>query len=283
MIGVFDSGHGGLTILEALTARLPRQRFVYLGDHASAPYGDRPNAQIYDLTRASVQRLFELGCGLVILACNTASTIALRKLQQEWLPQRWPERRVLGVVVPTIEAITGTPWLERDRARLGLRIEAGEPRTVGIFATAATVASEVFPIEIAKRAPHIRVVQQACAELVGQIEGDASRATMAATIAGCARELRAKLDGAKPDAIVLGCTHYPLVSDLFQAEVDGGVEIVSQPLQVALALADYLDRHPEFKRSDENPKTILLTTGRPAEVSQRAGHLFGRSLTFAQA
>jgi glutamate racemase len=283
MIGVFDSGHGGLTILDELTSALPRQRFIYLGDHANAPYGDRPGAQIYEFTRDAVRVLFDRGCRLVVLACNTASTIALRKLQQEWLPNHRPDHRILGVVVPTIEAITGMPWLERDRARLGVTWEGSKPRTVGIFATPATVASQVYPIEIAKRAPHIRVVQQACGELVGQIEGDASRQKMAGTIARCARELRGKLGGATPDAIVLGCTHYPLVRDLFEAELDGGVELVSQPRQVALALADYLVRHPEFADRTVPPQTTLLTSGRPGEVSQRAEHLFGRPLAFAQA
>ena len=275
MIGVFDSGHGGLTILEEVAAALPRQGFVYLGDHAHAPYGDRSGPQIYELTRVSVERLFALGCRLVILACNTASTVALRRLQQEWLAACWPGHRVLGVVVPTIEAITGMPW----RARTARASAA--PRTVGVFATAATVRSQVYPIEIAKRAPHIRVVQQACGDLVRQIEGGASRAEMARTVGAAARELAARLGDAAPDAIVLGCTHFPLVRDLFVAELDPAVELISQPRQVALALADYLERHPGFADPPGGAAAItLLTSGRAPDVSRAAERLFGRPFAF---
>jgi glutamate racemase len=276
MIGFFDSGHGGLTILHEVAAALPRERFVYLGDHANAPYGGRSGPEIYELTRRAVERLFGIGCGLVILACNTASAIALRRLQQQWLPHQWPDRRVLGVVVPTIEAITGVSFQARHPGSTG---PARALRTVGIFATPATVRSEVYPIEIAKRAPHIRVVQQSCGDLVRQIEGGASRQEMAATIALEARELEAGLGGRAPDAIVLGCTHFPLVRDLFEAEIDCGIELVSQPRQVALALADYLARHPEFASGAAAP-TALLTTGDAQDVSERARHLFGMDLEF---
>jgi len=148
MIGVFDSGHGGLTILDELSAALPRQTFVYLGDHAHAPYGSRSGAEIYELTRRSVERLFEMGCRLVILACNTASAIALRKLQQEWLATHWPDHRILGVVVPTIEAITAVTWLKRhahlpDRVGHVERTAIRPARVVGVFATPATVRSKV--------------------------------------------------------------------------------------------------------------------------------------------
>jgi glutamate racemase len=291
MIGVFDSGHGGLTILDELSAALPRQTFVYLGDHAHAPYGNRSGPEIYELTRRSVERLFEMGCRLVILACNTASAIALRKLQQEWLATHWPEHRILGVVVPTIEAITGVTWLARhahlpDRVGHVERTAIRAPHVVGIFATPATVRSQVYPIEIAKRSPRIRVVQQACRELVGQIERGVSREQMASTIAADARELASSLGGDRPDAIVLGCTHFPLVRDLFEAALDVGIELVSQPRQVALALADYLQRRPEFAgaAADEASEGVatptFLTSGDASDVSMRAGHLFGRSLAF---
>jgi glutamate racemase len=291
MIGVFDSGHGGLTILSELSAALPQQRFIYLGDHAHAPYGNRPGSEIYEFTRRSVERLFEMGCRLVILACNTASTIALHRLQQEWLAPHWPKHRILGVVVPTIEAITGVTWLARHRAlpdRVGHveRTAIRAPRVVGVFATPATVRSQVYPIEIARRSPRIRVVQQACRELVGQIENGASREQLAATIAADARELASSLDGDRPDAILLGCTHFPLVRDLFEAELDGDIELVSQPRQVALALIDYLQRRPEFAgtpgdgTSRQIERFTLLTSGDPADVSMRAAHLFGTPLAF---
>lgn len=287
MIGVFDSGHGGLTILGELSAMLPRQRFIYLGDHANAPYGGRPGPEIYELTRRSVERLFKLGCRLVILACNTASTIALRRLQQEWLAVHWPDHRVLGVVVPTIEAITGVTWLQRhrnhpERVDHVERTAIRAPRTVGVFATPATVASQVYPFEIAKRAPHIRVEQHACRDLVRLIETGASRDEMAASIAADARALEDLFGHHPPDAIVLGCTHFPLVRDLFEAQIDPGVELVSQPRQVALALADYLRRRPEYAGRPESGRAppALLTSGDAADVSRRASHLFGRPLHF---
>jgi glutamate racemase len=287
MIGVFDSGHGGLTILGELSATLARQGFIYLGDHANAPYGGRPGPEIYELTRRSVERLFKMGCRLVILACNTASTIALRRLQQEWLAVDWPDHRVLGVVVPTIEAITGVTWLQRhrnhpERVDHVERTAIRAPRTVGVFATPATVASQVYPFEIAKRAPQIRVEQHACRDLVRLIETGANRDQMAASVAADARALEDLFGHHLPDAIVLGCTHFPLVRDLFEAQIDARVELVSQPRQVALALADYLRRHPEYASPPEGSGTMptLLTSGDAADVSPRASHLFGRPLHF---
>ncbi|MBV8210152.1 MAG: aspartate/glutamate racemase family protein [Burkholderiaceae bacterium] len=291
MIGVFDSGHGGLTILSELCATLPQQKFIYLADHAHAPYGSRPGPEIYEFTRCSVERLFEIGCRLVILACNTASTIALHRLQTEWLATHWPKNRILGVIVPTIEAITGVTWLARHRTvpeRVGHveRTAIHAPRVVGVFATPATVRSQVYPIEIARRAPRIRVVQQACRELVGQIENGATRKQMAATIKADAGELASNLGGDRLDAILLGCTHFPLVRDLFEAEIDDGIDLVSQPRQVALALVDYLQRRPEFAGTPDGgaatgiDKCTLFTSGDPADVSMRAGQLFGRSLAF---
>jgi glutamate racemase len=286
MIGVFDSGHGGLTILGEVSATLARQSFIYLGDHANAPYGGRPGPEIYELTRRAVERLFKMGCRLVILACNTASTIALRRLQQEWLAVHWPDHRVLGIVVPTIEAITGVTWLQRHRnhpERVGHveRTAIRAPRTVGVFATPATVGSQVYPFEIAKRAPQIRVEQHACRELVRLIETGASRDEMAASIATDARALEERFGHHPPDAIVLGCTHFPLVRDLFEAQIDPRVELVSQPHQVALALADYLRRHPEYASPQGGRTTrTLLTSGDAADVSRRASQLFGRPLQF---
>jgi glutamate racemase len=150
----------------------------------------------------------------------------------------------------------------------------------------ATVHSQVYPIEIAKRSPHIRVVQHACRELVGQIENGAPREQIAATIAADTRELTSSQAGVWPDAILLGCTHFPLVCDLFEAQLGGGVELVSQPRQVALALIDYLQRRPEFAgagaggTSEAMERTTLWTSGDAANVSTRAGNLFGRPLAF---
>ncbi len=167
MIGVFDSGSGGLTVLRALVTRLPEQRFVYLGDHAHAPYGDRDPEEIYELTRLNVERLFGLGCSLVILACNTAAAVALRRLQQTWLQQHYPQQRVLGVLVPVVEAVTRVPWQTKEPTAESERAAS----RVAIFATARTVESGAYPREIVCRAPAISVLQQACRDRVGKSEG----------------------------------------------------------------------------------------------------------------
>ena len=180
MIGVFDSGHGGLTILRALVDRLPERRFLYLGDHAHAPYGDHTPDEIYALTIDNISRLFAHGCDLVLLACNTAAAVALRRLQQEWQPDAFPDNRVLGVLVPTVEAVTKVPWHIKTPP-------PGAPRdgaTVAIFATHPTVDSGAYPREIGFRAPAIRVVQQACPNLVAAIESAAPEAQVRELVAG---------------------------------------------------------------------------------------------------
>ena len=286
MIGVFDSGYGGLTVLRALVARLPERTFLYLGDHGHAPYGERADAEILDLTRANVTRLFDRGCRLVLLACNTAAAVALRRLQQDWLPGAYPERRVLGVFVPMVEAVTEVPWhLEApptDAQPAGAR---REPAVVGVFATRRTVASGAYPREIARRAPRIRVVQQACPGLVGLIEAGAAPAELEAAIAAHVGDFAAQLEGAVPDSVILGCTHYPLVAGTFAAalpgEVRGGVPLHSQPELVAESLAGYLARHPEFDPpSAPRAATRFLTTGDPAAVAALTKRFFGAALRF---
>ncbi|MFM2042501.1 MAG: glutamate racemase [Pseudomonadota bacterium] len=268
MIGVFDSGHGGLTVLRALRTQFPDLDFTYLGDHAAAPYGDRGAEEVYHLTVTGVRRLFGLGCPLVILACNTASAIALRRLQQTWLPHAHPDRRVLGVLVPMVEAITGQPWM----ADIPAGRHAGEPRTIGIFATSGTVASEAYPREIGKRAPEVRVVQQACPDLARLIEADAPAATIDSAVAGYAAALMDRLGGVPPQAVMLGCTHYPLVSDAFAAALPPGVEILCQPSLTARSLAHYLDRHPEFRRPGPGADA---SSGEGADAGTGAGTTAG--------
>ncbi len=284
MIGVFDSGHGGLTVLRALVARLPERVFLYLGDHGHAPYGERADAEIYDLTRASVTRLFDRGCRLVLLACNTAAAVALRRLQQDWLPGAYPERRVLGVFVPMVEAVTEVPWhLEApptDAQPAGAR---REPAVVGVFATRRTVASGAYPREIARRAPQIRVVQQACPGLVALIEAGAAPVDLEAAIVGPVGDLTAQLEGAVPDSVILGCTHYPLVAEAFAKALPAGVPLYSQPALVAESLAGYLTRHSEFDApAAPRAATRFLTTGDPAAVAALAKRFFGAALRFQQ-
>lgn len=279
MIGVFDSGFGGLTVLTRLAARFPRSRFVYLGDHAHAPYGPQPPAHVTELTRRGVETLFGQGCGLVVLACNTASTVALRGLQARWLPERWSDRRVLGVTVPTIEAIVGRPWQAASAPEVD-----GPPRTVGVFATTATVASGYFADEIAKRAPGIRVVQQACPHLAGLIERGAGPGTLRREVESHVAALLGRLDGASLDTVVLGCTHYALVAPLFERALPAGCRVLSQSEAAAEALGAYLERHPRFLNDvDHAVDPVLLTTGDAPSVSRLAGRLFGRPMAFMAA
>ena len=276
MIGVFDSGHGGLTVLRALTAALPDRSFRYLGDHGNAPYGNRTPEQIYRLTVASVERLFERDCRLVVLACNTAAAIALRRLQQDWLPHSFPDRRVLGVLVPMVEAITGVPWMADLPAARG----AGADRVIAVFATRRTVESEAYPREIGKRAPEVTVIQQGCPRLVALIEAGAARQALRSAVASYAEALLSRLSGRRLHAVMLGCTHYPLVADLFAEALPSDVEMLSQPELTARSLAAYLDRHPEFDMQRGSPQVEFLTSGDPARVSRLARSFFGSAAEF---
>lgn len=268
MIGVFDSGSGGVTILDALTKRLPDQDFLYLGDHANAPYGHRSNDQIVDLTRSGVDYLMKEGCSLVILACNTAAAVALRTLQQTWLESAYPGNKVLGVLVPMVEALTGVPW-SQEHPNGG---ETQEAHTITLFATRKTIESGAYADEVRKRAPHLKLVGKACPGLVDAIEGGAGRAPLSGLIDGYVKETM----GTKSDAVVLGCTHFPLVKDHFEASLPNGTPIYSQPEIVSSSLVDYLGRHPEFNIPGRG-KTLLRTTGSASDVN-KLNALFPASL-----
>lgn len=280
MIGVFDSGHGGLTVLHALTERLPGESFTYLGDHGNAPYGPRPEEEIYALTLAAVERLFAEGCLLVLLACNTASAVALRRLQQNWLPETAPERRVLGVFVPMVEVLAGVSW--RDGTVLPGKV--APDGMVAVFATQRTIHSGAYPFEVGLRAPHMRVVSQACANLVAAIEADEPEAVLRKLVEVYVAEMLAQTQGRAPDAAVLGCTHYPLVAHLFAAALPRSVLLLDQPGIVADSLADYLARHDRFACvAEESGRRRFLTTGDPARVSAFASRFFGAEVRFEKA
>ena len=283
MIGVFDSGVGGLTVHRALVERLPRADFTYLGDQANAPYGGRGGEEIVELTRASCRRLFDAGASLVVLACNTASAVALRRLQQAWLPDLRRELgrplNVLGVIVPTIEAATGRPWTaEADRVPTPEGAKAEGLEVVGVFATRATAASRVYEIEIAKRRDDVAAFSEPCPGLVPMIEHGEDRAGMAALIGDHVRALTARI-GRAPDRAVLGCTHYEIVADLFRAALPPGTPLIHQPSSVADALERYILAHPEYEAGTGGARRFL-TTGAPRDQNALVETFWGAPVRF---
>jgi glutamate racemase len=229
-IGVFDSGFGGLTIFREIRARLPGYDFVYLGDNARTPYGNRSFEAVLRFTTAGVDTLFALGCPLIVIACNTASAKALRSIQQLHLPRTHPDRRVLGVIRPTVEAI-GSYTRNRE---------------VALWATAGTVLSDSFALEIEKHAPEVRLVQQACPLLVPLVEaGELEGAGLDYFVEKYWRATEARAPRA--DTLLLACTHYPLILPRIRALIPERVAILSQDQIVTPSLADYLRRHPEME------------------------------------
>ncbi len=228
-IGVFDSGYGGLTILKQIRDLMPEYDFIYLGDNARTPYGTRSFQVVYEFTLQCVTKLFEMGCPLVILACNTASAKALRTIQQIDLPRLDATRRVLGIIRPTVESIG----------------ELTKSRHVGLLATPGTVKSLSYPLEINKLFPDITVTGEACPIWVPLVESGESQSAGADYFVEChIKNLLAK--DSKIDTIILGCTHYPLLLDKIRKYVPQGIKIISQGEYVATSLKDYMKRHPEM-------------------------------------
>ena len=253
-IGVFDSGYGGLTILQQIRKTLPQYDYIYLGDNARTPYGTRSFEVVYEFTRQAVTKLFEMGCHLVILACNTASAKALRSIQTNDLPQLDSSRRVLGVIRPTVE-------------RIG---EMTRSRHIGVVATAGTIKSESYPLEIRKLFPDITVTGEACPMWVPLVENNE------ATGDGADFFIRKNLNsllGKDPqiDAIILGSTHYPLLLPKINQYVPQGVQIITQGEFVAVSLQDYLKRHPEIAdKCTQNGVTHFYTTEAEEKFSESA-------------
>lgn len=256
-IGVFDSGYGGLTILHGIRQLLPQYDYLYLGDNARAPYGPRSFDVVYQFTRQAVTRLFELGCHLVILACNTASAKALRTIQQHDLPRLDPSRRVLGVIRPTAEVI-------------GKLTRNGH---VGIVATEGTIRSHSYDLEIAKLWPGVKVSGQACPFWVPLIEyGEADSPGADYFVKKRLDQLMAK-DPAI-DTIILGCTHYPLLMPKIKLYAKPGVLIVPQGGYVASSLQGYLRRHPDMEARLTRGATCRYLTTENAEKFQESARLF---------
>ncbi|MDJ0627226.1 MAG: aspartate/glutamate racemase family protein [Rhodobacter sp.] len=268
-VGIFDSGLGGLTVLEAAARALPEVPFVYFGDNAHTPYGVRDPDDVYALTTAGASRLFEAGCDLVILACNTASAVALRRMQENWVPR---DKRVLGVFVPMIEALTERQWGDNSPPR------EVAVKHVALFATPATVRSRAFQRELAFRAIGVDVEAQACGGVVDAIE-DGDMILAEALVRSHVDALKRKMP--EPQAAVLGCTHYPIVEDTFQDALGAGVEVYSQPRLVAASLSDYLQRHPSMYGTGDT--AMFLTTGDARRVSDQATRFLRRKIEFVAA
>jgi glutamate racemase len=270
MIGAFDSGHGGTTVLRALARRFPDQQFVYLGDHAHVPYGDRPSQEIVHFVRDGCEALFALGCRLVLLACNTATCVAARQLQQEWLPASrfGGTHNILGIVAPTVEAATQTPWGVTSPQYP----QKYNSDVIAVFGTTRTIGSGVFPEEISKRCPRIRVVQQACPDLAGAIEAARPAEDLDRIVGACVADLLRQTGGEPPHRAILGCTHYPLVEEMFRRHLPSFTRLLSQPDLVADSLEDYLVRHPAYAATSDasQPRIRLLTTGVASDVSRQA-------------
>jgi glutamate racemase len=285
-IGVFDSGVGGLSVHHALVDRLKPADFIFLGDQANVPYGGRPGEEIVDLTRAGCERLFDEGCSLVILACNTASAIALRRLQQTWLPgyrrQLGRPVNVLGIIVPTIEAATGRPWA--DEAEMPVYKDgekASQVDVLGVFSTPATARSRVYEIEIDKRRPDLAVFSEPCPNLVPMIEAGAPDEELRELIAGHVKALATRI-GRPPDRAVLGCTHYEITAALFREALPAGTPLIHQPGATADAIERYLAAHPEYAAGTSGLRRFL-TTGTPGVQNGLVEAFWGAPLRFEAA
>jgi glutamate racemase len=282
-IGVFDSGIGGLSIARALTQLRPESDLIYLGDSQNAPYGDRSGEDIVALTQSACTRLFEEDACLIILGCNTASAVALRRLQTQWLNEfRQSAGRpinILGIIVPTIEAATGLPW-EHESERRGPKIEKLD--VVGVFSTVATARSRVYEIEIDKRRQDIAVFSEACSGLADMIERNAPREDLRAKINGHVQSLKLRI-GRYPDRAILGCTHYEIVADLFKEALPDNTPLIHQPKAVAQALNSYLDRHKEFDPGSSSLRrftTTLSDQAKKAQMQLKAQEFWKGSLEF---
>lgn len=262
-IGVFDSGYGGLTILSKIREALPEYDYIYLGDNARTPYGTRSFEIVYEFTLQAVNKLFEMGCHLVILACNTASAKALRTIQMNDLPNIDPDRRVLGVIRPTAECIGNMT----------------QTRHVGILATAGTIKSESYPLEVHKLFEDIKVSGEACPMWVPLVENNEANGE------GADFFIRKYIDNllAKDrqiDTLVLGCTHYPILLPKIQKFIPQGVKVVAQGEYVATSLKDYLHRHPEMDmKCTREGKCRFYTTEAEDKFIESASMFLNENIT----
>lgn len=259
-IGIFDSGLGGLFIMRHIVKKLPQYNFVYLGDTKRVPYGNRSHETIFAYTCEALDFLFKKDCSLVILACNSASAQSLRQIQQEWLPKKYPDRKVLGVIIPTVEAAL-----------------VNNPKRVGILATQSTVGSNTFVKEILKRNKRIHVIQQAAPLLVPLVEsGELKHAQT--IIRSYLRSLK------KTDSLILGCTHYGILAHIFRKELQTRQRIISQNAIIPNKLAQYLRRHPEIEQKlTKKRKLQFFVTEITPTNKKMAARWFGKHIVLRKA
>ncbi len=262
MIGVFDSGLGGLTIFKGLLKELPDYNYIYLGDNARVPYGGRSDETIYRYTKQAVDFLFSQGCQLVILACNTATSVALRRLQREYLPLTYPQRRILGVIRPAVE----------------VAVELSFNNRIGVIGTDATVNSGAFERELKKIRSNFKVFQQACPLLVPIIEaGELKWRGLDLILDKYLASLKRKDIG----ALILGCTHYGLIKDKIQQHIGKKVRIISEEEILPAKLQDYLWRHPEIeKKIPRGRKTRYLATSYSQRFTELTSLFLGKKVEF---
>ena len=265
-IGIFDSGYGGLTILDGIRQRMPEYDYIYLGDNARAPYGTRSFDGVYEVTLQAVKKLFEMGCPLVILGCNTASAKALRSIQQKYLPTAAPDRRVLGVIRPTAEIVG----------------ELSHTKHIGVLATEGTIKSESYNLEIAKLHPGTTIVGQACPMWVPLVENNEFDKPGADYFV---KDSLDKLMAQDPliDTIILGCTHYPLLLPKIKQQLAhlstlnaqlSTIKIIPQGQYIAASLEDYLHRHPEMDTRLTRGGTCQYLTTESATKFRESASLF---------
>lgn len=253
-IGIFDSGYGGLTIFDKIREAMPAYDYIYLGDNARTPYGPRSFEVVYRFTKQAVETLFHEGCQMVILACNTASAKALRTIQQNDLPQWDPQRRVLGVIRPTVE----------------LMDQISRSKHIGILGTNGTISSGSYAIEIEKMFPHIMVTGEACPMWVPLVENNEFNTPGADYFVQKHLEHILAVDP-QIDTLVLGCTHYPLLMDKIRSFLPQEITVFAQGEYVAASLVDYLKRHPEMdERLTKQGKCRFLTTESASKFSEAA-------------
>lgn len=257
-IGVFDSGFGGLDILKNIVKEMPQYDFVYLGDTARAPYGSRSQNVIYNFTVQAVDFLFKAGCPLVILACNTASSEALRKIQQRYLIEHFPLNRVLGVVIPASEQAS----------------QITKNNKIGVIATEGTIKSLAFEREIKKRSPKAEVFQKSCPLLVPIVEAGEHNSEIARL---ALRNYLKPLLNKKIDTLILGCTHYGILEKEISRIAGKKIKVISEGKIVAGKLADYLERHKKIeKRLSKKSKVVFLTTDLTDKFQNLGSQFFGR-------